>query len=150
MKFIIPIVVALAGLAVPFQAGLNAELRDRLAGPVEVGFFSSVITTVVLGAAFAFMVASGRTDPDIQTIRSVPVWLWAGGALGGLIIVASLVGASMLDAAVLVGLMIGGQMIASVVCDHFGLLSFEESPVNVWRIAGVAMIALGVYVIQRN
>lgn len=150
MKIIVPILVALAGLAVPFQAGLNAELRDRLAGPVEVGFFSSVITTIVLGIGFGMMVWTGKTDPDINTIRNVPTWLWAGGALGGLIIVASLVGAATLDAAVLVGLMVGGQMIASVVCDHYGLLSFDESPVNVWRIGGVALIGLGVYLIQRN
>ncbi|MGB3543607.1 DMT family transporter, partial [Rubrivirga sp.] len=82
MKWIIAALVAVAGAAAPLQSGLNAELRDKLAGPIEVGFFSSIITTVVLAIGFGVMVAVGKTDPSLASIRAVPWWLWTGGLLG--------------------------------------------------------------------
>ncbi len=150
MKWIISLLVVIAGAGAPLQAGLNAELRDRLAGPIEVGFFSSIITTLALMVGFGIMVAVGKTDPDMAAIKAVPWYLWLGGFVGAFFIVTTLVGAGTLDAALLVGLLIGGQMVASLVFDHFGLLSFEENPINVWRVGGIALIALGVFIIQRN
>ena len=55
-----------------------------------------------------------------------------------------------LDAALMVGLLIAGQMVASLVFDHFGLLSYDVNRINLWRVGGVALICLGVFVIQRN
>ena len=150
MKWIVSLLVVIAGAGAPLQAGLNAELRDRLAGPIEVGFFSSIITTIALMVGFGIMVALGKTDPDMAAIKAVPWYLWLGGFVGAFFIVTTLVAAGTLDAALMVGLLIGGQMVASLAFDHFGLLSFEENPINMWRIGGIALIALGVFVIQRN
>ena len=150
MKWILAALVALAGAAAPLQSGLNAELRDKLAGPVEVGFFSSIITTIALAIGFGTMVAIGKTDPDWDAIRAVPWWLWSGGLLGAYFIVVTLIGAGTLDAALLVGLLVAGQMVASLVFDHFGLLSYDVNKVNLWRVGGVALICAGVWIIQRN
>ena len=150
MKWILATLVALAGAAAPLQSGLNAELRDKLAGPIEVGFFSSIITTIALAVGFGMMVALGKTDPDLAAIKAVPWWLWTGGLLGAFFIVVTLVGAGTLDAALLVGLLVAGQMVASLVFDHFGVLSYDVNKINVWRVAGVALICAGVFVIQRN
>ena len=150
MKWFLSLLVVLAGAGAPLQSGLNAELRDRLAGPIEVGFFSSIITTVALMLGFGLMVAIGKTDPDLAAIRAVPWYLWLGGFVGAFFIVVTLVGAGSLDAALLVGLLVFGQMAASLVFDHFGLLSYDVNKVNVWRIGGVALIGLGVFIIQRN
>lgn len=150
MKWFVAALVALAGVGAPLQSGLNAELRDRLAGPIEVGLFSSIVTTLALAVAFAFMVATGRTDPDLAAIRAVPWYLWLGGFVGAYFIVATLVGAGTLDAALLIGLLVAGQMLASLAFDHFGWLSYDVTPLNVWRVVGVALIGLGVFVIQRN
>ena len=150
MKWLISMLVVLAGAGAPLQSGLNAELRDRLAGPIEVGFFSSIITTIALAVGFGIMVAIGKTDPDLAAIRAVPWYLWLGGFVGAFFIVVTLVGASTLDAALLVGLLVAGQMVASLAFDHFGLLSYDVNPVNLWRVLGVGLICLGVYVIQRN
>ena len=150
MKWIVAALVALAGAAAPLQSGLNAELRERLAGPIEVGFFSSIITTIALALGFGLMVAVGKTDPDLAAIKAVPWYLWTGGLLGAYFIVVTLIGAGTLDAALLIGLLVAGQMLASLVVDHFGLLSFDVNKVNVWRVAGVALICAGVFVIQRN
>ena len=142
--------VVLAGAGAPLQSGLNAELRERLAGPIEVGFISSIITTIALMVGFGIMVAIGKTDPDLAAMKAVPWYLWLGGFVGAFFIVVTLVGAGTLDAALLVGLLVAGQMIASLVFDHFGLLSYEVQKINVWRIGGVGLICLGVFLILKN
>ena len=45
---------------------------------------------------------------------------------------------------------IAGQLTASVVIDGLGLLGVERQPVTVSRIAGIAVLALGVYLIVRD
>ena len=150
MKWIVALLAFVAGAGAPLQSGLNASLRERLAGPIEVGFFSSVITTIALACGFGLMVAIGKTDPDLAAMRAVPWYLWLGGFVGAYFIVVTLVGAGTLDAALLLGLLVAGQMLASLAFDHFGWLSFDVKPINVWRVGGVALIFAGVYLIQRN
>ena len=43
-----------------------------------------------------------------------------------------------------------GQMIASVVLDHFGLLGFTEQPLSLPRALGVAFLIAGVFLIRRT
>ena len=150
MKWLISVLALLAGAASPVQAGLNAQLRERVGGPFEAATLSSTLTTILLGLLFVGMIAAGRSSLDPQELRAVPWHLWLGGALGAYIVAVALIGASTLDAALLIGLMVLGQMIASVVLDHFGWLSFEVQRVNAWRIGGVALILGGVAMILRN
>jgi transporter family-2 protein len=42
-----------------------------------------------------------------------------------------------------------GQMIVSVVLDHFGLIGYEEHPTNIWRIMGVILLLVGVLLIKK-
>ncbi len=38
----------------------------------------------------------------------------------------------------------------AVVVDHFGLLGVDRHPVNIARVAGLAMLAAGTYLVVRN
>jgi bacterial/archaeal transporter family-2 protein len=48
-----------------------------------------------------------------------------------------------LGAATLIPLVVTGQLVCSVVLDHFGWLSFEAHPAGMGRIAGCALMVLG-------
>jgi transporter family-2 protein len=45
---------------------------------------------------------------------------------------------------------IAGQLSASVVIDHFGLLGVERQAVTLGRLVGVVLLATGVYLIVRE
>ena len=41
-------------------------------------------------------------------------------------------------------------MLASLVLDHYGLVGYPQHPMNLWRLAGVALVLAGVFLIQRH
>jgi len=49
----------------------------------------------------------------------------------------------------LLALTVGGQMIASLIVDHYGLLGFAREPVDVTRLVGVALLLGGIFLIAR-
>jgi transporter family-2 protein len=54
-----------------------------------------------------------------------------------------------LGAALSFGLIIAGQMVFSLVLDHFGLFNVPVQPANWGRIAGVLLIFAGILLIQK-
>jgi transporter family-2 protein len=56
---------------------------------------------------------------------------------------------SSIGAAGVVAATIVGQLSASVVIDRLGVLGLEEVPISLDRVIGVALLALGTYLIVR-
>ena len=52
-----------------------------------------------------------------------------------------------LGASSTIGFIIGGQMIASVVLDHFGLLNLPTSPANLPKLAGAVLVVVGAIIV---
>jgi transporter family-2 protein len=76
-------------------------------------------------------------------------WQWTGGLLGAIYIVTVVVLAPRLGAGTLIAAVVGGQMAASLVLDHYGLVGFPEHPISGLRLLGAALVMLGVALIQR-
>ncbi|MFU8781145.1 MAG: DMT family transporter, partial [Kiritimatiellia bacterium] len=73
----------------------------------------------------------------------VPVWYWAGGAMGGVLlcVIAVLIirmGAASFTAIVLAGQIFGGLLIA-----HYGLMDTPAQHLTPVRILGALLMALG-------
>jgi transporter family-2 protein len=48
----------------------------------------------------------------------------------------------------MVALVVAGQMLASLLLDHFGWLGYDLHPMNLWRLAGVILLVAGVVMIR--
>jgi len=48
-----------------------------------------------------------------------------------------------------VGLFLAGQVIASIIIDHFGLFGITVQPASLPRLLGALLIIIGVTVVQR-
>lgn len=70
--------------------------------------------------------------------------------LGAAYVTNSLVAVRALGAGGIVAATIAGQLAASVVVDHFGVLGVERQPVTLARVAGVLLLAAGVFLIVRD
>ena len=90
---------------------------------------------VVLLVAVTF--AARIPWPSLPTLAGTPWWAWAGGALGALYAVAAVLLARELGAATLMSLVVTGQLICSVVLDHFGWVGFTEHAAGMGRIVMV-------------
>ena len=54
-----------------------------------------------------------------------------------------------LGAATLTAAVVTGQLVCSVVLDHFGLLGFEVHPVNAGRVIGCVLLLGGTWLIWK-
>jgi transporter family-2 protein len=55
-----------------------------------------------------------------------------------------------LGAATFTALVVGAQMIASLVVDHYGLVGFQEHAATLWRVVGAVLIIVGVVLVTRG
>lgn len=140
------LLVIVVGVVLPAQAGINAELRRNLGHPLLAGLvnFGGGFLILLLAALVA------RTGiPRWSTLSGAPWWAYLGGACGASLVLAGVVAAPRLGAALLIASLVMGQLVASVVIDHFGVLGYAVRPVSLARIAGIALLASGVFLIQR-
>lgn len=147
MIWILAAVAVLAGSMIPVQAGINASLRHAVSNPL----FAALTNFTVGGTILAAYLLVSRSDlPSLEAVRQVPWWCWFGGAMGACLVVTGVLTAHRLGAATFIACIIVGQLSASVVLDHFGWVGYAEHPVSLPRIAGIALLAAGAYLIRTH
>jgi bacterial/archaeal transporter family-2 protein len=133
-----------AGMLVAMQPPINSKL-GQVSGTFAAATISFVIGTIAL--AIVALVAGGQ---NFGAVREVPWWYLTGGFIGAVFVASSLVTVRTLGAGGVVAATIAGQLTFSLVIDRFGLLGLEERPVSLARVAGVAFLALGVFLVVRD
>ena len=134
-----------AGAMLPIQFGINAQLASWVDSPLRATLVSFIVGTVALAVA---MLVAARDWPPLERVESAPWWVWVGGLLGAFYVLGSVVAAPKLGAATLVAVILAGQAVASLLVDHFGWVGFEENPITLGRLAGVAFVAVGVALVR--
>ena len=136
----------LAGAVLPVQTAINLQLRGVLGQPIVAALVSFIVGT----AGLALLVAALRAPvPLAEAWARSSWWHWIGGLLGAVYIVAAIVLAPRLGAATLVAALVAGQMVASLLIDHYGWVGFAVHPVSPLRILGAVLVVGGVVLVQR-
>jgi len=137
----------LVGMGLPLQSGINAQLRISLNQPLLAALVSFGVGTVALAL---ISLALRVPVPPASQLGQVPLWQWSGGLIGAIYIFSAVLLAPRLGATALVGAMVAGQMLASLVYDHFGVAGYPVIPVTLPRIFGVGLILTGVWLVQHR
>ena len=82
--------------------------------------------------------------PSVAELANIPWLLWIGGCLGVYAISMSIYTAPKLGFLTFSGLVIFGQLVISMLLDHFGLLGTDKTPINWQRLLGSIIIFVGV------
>jgi bacterial/archaeal transporter family-2 protein len=135
-----------AGVSVVIQQALNANLRSQLNSAVWSGFMSYFLGVLCM---VALAVLLREPIPSTGIVARIPWWAWSGGLFGAIFIGISIVVAQQLGAAALIALLVTGQMIASIILDHFGWLGLTQKPIDLARVIGVGLLIAGVVLIRR-
>ncbi|HET7599513.1 MAG TPA: DMT family transporter [Gemmatimonadales bacterium] len=135
-----------AGVLLPVQAGINADLGRVLGSSLGAALASFLIGTV--GLAVGLLLHGAGASSSHAWARS-EWWQWSGGLLGALYVVATIVLAPRLGAATLIATVVAGQMLASLVLDQYGLVGFPLHPATWPRLLGAALVMGGVILIRR-
>jgi transporter family-2 protein len=135
----------IAGATLPTQAGINAQLNLWSGSPVLAAAISFAVGTAAL---ILYLLALRIPVPALSAATGHPWWIWTGGTLGAFFVAALVILAPKLGAASMVALVVAGQMIASLVLDHFGLVGYAVHPVNPVRLFGAGLVVVGVILIR--
>lgn len=137
----------LAGSLLAIQAAINAQLSRSLGHPIlaAVVSFSAGLAALLAGALLLSL-----TVPSRATAASIPAYLWVtGGLLGASYLSANILLTPRLGTGAVMSLAIGGQLLAALLLDHFGLLGLTPRAVGVERLVGAGLLLGGVYLITR-
>ncbi|MHC8399645.1 DMT family transporter [Pseudomonas sp. MDT1-17] len=139
------LLAVIAGAVVPFQSAINANLTRGLGHPLWATLASLLVSIVVL---LPIMLAMRLPLPSLTFITRAPLWMWAGGAFGVCFISLALMLLPKLGASGFIALALAGQVVASLVLDHFGLFGLIERQMTLPRVVGAVLLIAGVVLIQ--
>lgn len=146
-SYFLVISAILVGLSLASQAGINAQLREALASPIQAAFISFLIGTLILGA---ILIVQKDYWPSFNEVVNIPWWAWLGGLLGAFNVAMSIYLAPKLGAVALAVSVVCGQVIASVFYDHYGVVGYPKIEISLNRIAGAAFLILGVILVSKK
>jgi len=121
-----------AGLAGAVQAAVMGEVGER------VGIFPALafsgIAACVLG--LLLLLLAKQSFRGLADVVREPVWLWTGGALSVLIILALTVAVPRISVTATIGIIIAINLGVAAVIDNFGLFGVERIPIGATRVFG--------------
>jgi transporter family-2 protein len=145
MIWLLALVAVAAGALLPIQASINGRLRPFVGGPIPATLVSVAVST---SAMILLVIATKNPVPSSARLSGSPWWVWTGGLLGVVFVLVSLGLVNRLGAAFLFALVVVGQMLASLVIDHYGLFGVSEHTVSPLRLLGVMLLLGGVVLIR--
>jgi bacterial/archaeal transporter family-2 protein len=144
--FLLVLLGLLAGSGIPVQASVNSALRQHLGRPEWA-------TLVNFGAGFLVMAAILLVRrvplPATAQLAGAPWWTWTGGALGAFFVFVVVVLTPRLGVATSLAVILAGQLLSALLLDHAGAFGLATREITPARLAGVALLAAGVFLVQR-
>ena len=141
--FWVYLVGLLGGAAVGIQSPIAGSMGQRVGGT------ASSFIVHLSGAVFSGVLLLVYGGENIRGWSSLP-WYMLGAGCFGLILYQSInITFPRLGSAMMVTLIIIGQLLVGMVIDHFGWLGAQVHPISAARLAGVGLLLLGAYFIAR-
>jgi len=136
---------AFAGSLVALQAPINSGLGKRI-GTLPAASVSFVVGTIVL---IVLALVFGGGFGKIGEAKHLPWYYLMGGVIGALYVTSVLVTVRTLGAGGVTAATIAGQLTAAVIVDQLGILGIEKHAITAPRLAGVALLAAGTFMVVR-
>ena len=127
------------GIVLAIMISLNGGL-----GNISGNYASSVIIHFVglIGIIFVLIF----TKSKIKNLKGIPFYMFTGGLIGILTVLFTNIGFSGLGVSLTVSLSLLGQLITSLIIDHFGYFNMPVIEFDKKKILGLIIIIAGIYV----
>jgi len=127
-----------AGVAGAVQAAVMGELGER-AGVFPALAFSGVVAAVV---GLAGLLVVRQSFRGMGGVVRQPVWLWTGGALGFIVVLAITVATPRIGVTAKIGVLIALNLAVGGLIDHFGWFGSDRTPLSAMRVTGMVLLAV--------
>jgi bacterial/archaeal transporter family-2 protein len=139
------ILVIVSGAVLPLQAGLNTKMGKAIDSPVWASLISFFVGVLAL---FAYALIS-KNSFQLSGIKSVSLTTWLAGVFGAFYVVSVVTAFPKLGPALTFSLVVAGQLIISLLLDHFNILVAQQHSINIYRVLGMLLIIGGVLLIRK-
>ena len=146
MVLLFILIALVLGVFLPIQAGVNAQLRLWIGHPIHAALISFSVGTLVLFTSASVL---RLPWPSVSHLGQAPWWIWLGGIFGAIYVSMAVILAPRLGAATLIGASVAGQLIGSLLLDHYGVIGYAVRPASIERLVGAGLLLIGVFLIQR-
>lgn len=145
-KYLWVIVSFFAGAFLPIQAGINAKLGKAANSPAMASLLSFLVGLMAL---IVYLIVS-QQNYSIKGLKEAPSYAWTGGLIGAFYVTVIIFAFPKIGPGLTFGLVIAGQLLLSIIMEHFQLLGAHHHPINLSRIIGMLLIVGGVVLIKKN
>lgn len=135
-KLFIYAAAIIAGMSLSIEAAIGGALGER------IGELESTYYIFIIGAMATFLVTLFFGKGNLKQIFTVPRWNLTGGLLGVVYLGLLVISVTLIGVGVSVTAVIVGQIVMSIVIEHFGLLGAQRIRLNTNRIIAVGLLAV--------
>lgn len=135
----------MTGMLVPLQTAANARMRRSIGAALPVTLLSFAVSSLLL-----VVVSLARGIPLVPAaaqMDAVPWWGWTGGIIALLTITVTMVLFRVLGPVQTTILPLLGQILFSLVIDHFGLFGSVNIPISPLRAGAMVLLTGGVILV---
>lgn len=144
MAVILILVVIFTGSLIALQGVVNAYLGQGIGNPLHAGIISFGV-----GFIFLCILAVIQREPiAVDQLIHLPKIAFIGGLLGAVYVVSAIFIVPKIGIASTVIAALFGQMVLSVILDHFGFLNLEVDRISFRKCVGIALVLLGVTLVN--
>ena len=145
MKYFLMLLTFLVGTIIPVQAILNARLGRQTGGSLMgalLSFATGFICLLILNFA-------SNPQSVLQVKFSGPWYVWLGGVIGAIFVGYITWVNQQQGLALTFALVVSGQIFISLLIDHYGLFGAAIRSITLEKIAGAALIIVGIVLIKK-
>jgi transporter family-2 protein len=142
MRFIFYLLALLAGGALSFEGAIYAELGKTI-GQIETSFYNFFMGSIIMGLLLLFF-GKGNLSYTFQA----PKWSLLGGVLGVVYLTSIVVSVPYVGVGITMVAVIIGQLVMSMVIEHFGWLGSKKTRVNKEKIFAILSMIIALILIN--
>lgn len=146
MTYFYSLLALTIGLVVPLQAAINHQLKSVIDHSTVLAALVSF--SVGMLALLLIALTTGQKLGALLELPKAEPWMLLGGLLGALFVFGTTLLAPKLGAATMLSLIITGQIIASILFDHYGWLAMPIKEISWPRLLGAALVIIGVLLVN--
>jgi transporter family-2 protein len=135
----------MVGGFLPIQGGFNARMGQLLDHPLQASLVSFAVGTLFLAVCLWL---PGIGLPGLSQLRGIPWYLLTGGFMGAVFVTLVLLLIPRVGVANVLVATMAGQLVVSMLLDHFGWLGAPAHPLGISRVLGGLCLMLGVVLIR--
>lgn len=140
------LIMLLTGVGIPILAALNGGLGARLGSPLAA---SVILFGLALLIALSGTLLTGGMG-QIRLTSDIPLQFYFGGLFVAFYVISVTFIAPRFGVGNAIFFVLVGQLISAATIDHFGLFGALRFPIDAKRIAGIALVVIGVWLARRT